>query len=257
MKKNKISILMTCFNASKYLNLSIKSILNQKYRNWELIIIDDFSSDKSTELVSKFKNKKIKLYRLKKHIGRTESLNYGLKKIKSEFIAILDADDISLKNRLYDQINFLNKNKNIDLVGTWSSIIDEKSKTLKNQVVRPRLKNLRNNMIFENVFSHSSVMFRKKIFKKVKKYPSEFVYMQDYAFLLNIMKYYKISIIPKILSQNRVVKSSMTFTVPSNEILAEKIKLLHYTSNNFSLNFSTRIFWFIEYVKTRLKFLSF
>ena len=88
---------MTCFNASKYIKSSIQSIINQKYKYWELIIVDDFSSDNSVKIIKKINCKKIRLYKLKKHIGRTESLNYGLKKIKSDFIAILDADDISFK----------------------------------------------------------------------------------------------------------------------------------------------------------------
>ncbi len=245
---------MTCFNASKYIKSSIQSIINQKYKYWELIIVDDFSSDNSVKIIKKINCKKIRLYKLKKHIGRTESLNYGLKKIKSDFIAILDADDISFKNRLLHQINFLSKHKDIDLVGAWASLINEKGKILKDRIVKPSLKDLKNNMIFTNVFSHSSVMFRKRIFEKVKKYPSHFVYMQDYAFILNIMKYYKIYIMPKILVQNRMDRSSMTFTVPYRRIIKEKIKLLDFTSRNFHLNFATRILWLIEYIKANIKF---
>ena len=255
MERKKISVLMTCFNASKYIELSIKSIINQKYKNWELIIVDDFSHDNSVEIIKKINSRKIRLYKLKKHIGRTESLNFGLKKIKSNYVAILDADDISLKNRLSHQINFLSKYKDIDLVGTWASLIDKNGKILKDRIIKPSLENIKNNMIYTNVFSHSSVMFRKKIFKKVKKYPSYFVYMQDYAFILNTMKYYKVHIIPKILVQNRMDRSSMTFTVPYKRIIKEKIKLLDYTSRNFHLNFYTRILWLIEYVKANIKFI--
>ena len=244
---------MTCFNASKYINLSIQSIFNQKYKNWELIVIDDYSSDNSTEIIKKFNSKKIKLYKLNKHIGRTASLNYGLKKIKNSYIAILDADDISFKNRLSEQIDFLDKNKHIDLVGAWASMINDKGKVIKNRMMKANFSNLESDMMFKNVLSHSSVMFRKKIFQKVKKYPNEFIYMQDYAFILKIMKYYKISIIPKILVQNRVVKSSMTFTVPPKRIIYEKLKLLDFTSKNFYLNFTTRTLWLIEYAKVNIK----
>ena len=244
---------MTCFNASKYINFSIQSIFNQKYKNWELIVIDDYSSDNSTEIIKKFNSKKIKLYKLNKHIGRTASLNYGLKKIKNSYIAILDADDISFKNRLSEQIDFLDKNKHIDLVGAWASMINDKGKVIKNRMMKANFSNLESDMMFKNVLSHSSVMFRKKIFQKVKKYPNEFIYMQDYAFILKIMKYYKISIIPKILVQNRVVKSSMTFTVPPKRIIYEKLKLLDFTSKNFYLNFTTRTLWLIEYAKVNIK----
>lgn len=251
--EKKISILMTCFNASKYILFSIESIIKQKYKNWELIIIDDHSSDNSTDMIKRFNSKKIKLYKLSKHIGRTASLNYGLKKIKSNYIAILDADDLAFKNRLSEQIDFLDKNKHIDLVGAWASTINEKGKTIYDHVLKPNFTNLESNMMFRNVFSHSSVMFRKKILKKVKKYPSEFIYMQDYAFILRIMKYFKIYILPKVLVQNRVVKSSMTFTVPFKRITEERLKLLDYTSKNFNLDFPTRILWLIEFTKVNIK----
>ena len=94
---------MTVYNTERYLAKSINSILNQKFKNFELIIVDDFSTDESGKILKKFKNKRIKKFFLKKHIGRTPALNFGLKKCKGEFIAILDSDDISLRNRLFSQ----------------------------------------------------------------------------------------------------------------------------------------------------------
>tara|TARA_A100001015_G_scaffold300348_1_gene385647 strand:+ start:56 stop:364 length:309 start_codon:yes stop_codon:yes gene_type:complete len=96
-------------------------------------------------------------------------------------------------------------------------------------------------------------MFRKKILKKVKGYPEKFVYMQDYAFILNAMKYFKITIIPKILVKNRMIKSSMTFSVPQKQILKERLILLNYTFINFRQNFTVKALWVLEYLKTLLK----
>lgn len=71
MKNNtKVSILMTCYNASKFIEQSIKSIKNQTYKNWELVIIDDLSTDKTIKIIKKFNDKRIKIFYLKKHIGR-------------------------------------------------------------------------------------------------------------------------------------------------------------------------------------------
>ncbi len=80
MKKNRISVLMTVYNTEKYLNNAIKSVLKQTYKNFELIIVDDKSTDNSRKIIRKYKNKKIKKFFLKKHIGRPKSLNYALKK---------------------------------------------------------------------------------------------------------------------------------------------------------------------------------
>ena len=80
--REKISVLMTVYNAEKFIKESVQSILSQSYKNLELLIIDDCSTDKSLQLIKKFKDKRIRLFALKQHIGRTKSLNYGLKKIK-------------------------------------------------------------------------------------------------------------------------------------------------------------------------------
>ena len=77
--------------------------------------------------------------------------------------------------------------------------------------------------------------------------------MQDYAFILKAMKYYKITLIPKVLVKNRMIKSSMTFSVPQKQILKERLILFNYTMNNFRQNFITEVLWSLEYLKTFLK----
>ena len=253
MIKEKISILMTVFNAEEYLSYSIKSILKQTYKNWELLIIDDCSTDNSLRVIKNFRDKRIKIFKLKKHLGRTKSLNFGLKKIRNKYIAILDADDFSFKNRLYDQINFFKKNKDIDLIGTWYELINNQGKIIRKQKMTTNINIIKKSMFYKNIFCHSSVMFRKKILKKVKNYPSKFIYMQDYAFILKAIKYYKVSILPNFLVKSRLTKSSMTFTVPSKQILKERIDLLNFTYRNFKQDILTIILWLFEYFKARLK----
>ena len=251
--KEKLSVLMTVYNAEKYLKHSINSILKQTYKNWELIIVDDGSTDRSINVIKNFNDKRIRLIKQKKHFGRTKSLNHGLKIIKNKYIAILDADDVSHKNRFKIQLNFLNKNKHIDIVGTWYEIIDSKGKILKIKKTASNLEEVKREMLYRNIFCHSSIMFRKKILKKIKYYPERFIYMQDYAFILNAMKYFKITIIPIVLVKNRMIKSSMTFSVPQKQILNERLILFKYTMRSFRQNSITKVLWAIEYLKTLLK----
>ena len=91
----------------------------------------DCSKDNSVKIIKKFKEKRIKLFTLNKHLGRTKALNYGLKRVKGKYIAILDADDVAINSRLKKQINFLKKNKTFSLVGSWVEHIDEKNKSFK------------------------------------------------------------------------------------------------------------------------------
>ena len=90
MKKPVVSVLMTVYNHEKYVKESIKSILNQSLKNFELIVINNGSTDRSKNVIINLKDKKIKFYNLKKNIGRTKGLNFGLKKCKGQFIAIQD-----------------------------------------------------------------------------------------------------------------------------------------------------------------------
>ena len=253
LNKDKVSVLMTVFNAENYLELSIKSILNQTYKNWELVIIDDKSSDKSKTIIKKFKSPKIKYFFLKKKLGRTKALNYGLKKCKGKYLAILDADDISFLSRLNEQIYYLKKNKNISLLGSWGIKIDKNNKFLEKITTTKKIDKIKQTMLFKNIFIHSSIIFQKKILNKVGDYPNKLVYMQDYGFILKVMKRYNIYILPKVLTKVRVVKTSMTFNVPGSQIIKEKKLLLKFTWINFKKKIFTIIFWILEYFKVIIK----
>ena len=139
--------------------------------------------------MKKYKNKKIKLFLLKKHIGRTPALNFGLRKCKGKFIAILDSDDISSKNRLLKQINFFKENINTQMVGTNTVLINEKGKKIKNFYIPQDNKEFNKEMIFNNYLPHSSVMFRKNFLSKIGNcYPKDYTYSQDYALMLKFLK---------------------------------------------------------------------
>ena len=257
MKKNikhlnnieKVSILMTVFNTEKYLKISIKSILNQTYKNWELIIIDDCSTDSSKKILKKYNSNKIRCFFLKKKLGRTRALNLGLKKCKGKYIAILDADDASHSTRLSDQVTYLRNNQDISLLGSWYKKIDKNDKFLTNIKTSNNYDEIKKTMLYKNIIIHSSIMFRKKILKTVGNYPIKLIYMQDYGFILKVMKKFKIHILPKELTKLRITKTSMTFTVPKSQIIYEKKLLLNFTFLNFKMDLFTKFFWTMEYIK--------
>ena len=101
----KISVLMTVFNGADFLKESIESILNQTHKDFELIIINDYSTDNTIQIIKEYNDKRIRLFNLHTRFGRTKALNYGLGKCSSELIAIQDADDISNNTRLEQSLN--------------------------------------------------------------------------------------------------------------------------------------------------------
>ena len=145
-----ISIIMTIYNHEKFLSKSINSIINQSQKNWELIAFENGSKDKSAKILRSVKDKRIKKFFLKDNIGRTACLNLALKKCKGKYIAILDSDDYADKKRLKVQFDFLERNKDIWLAGSWYKLVDEKNNIKKNFSYSGNLMKKPRRMMFKN-----------------------------------------------------------------------------------------------------------
>jgi glycosyltransferase involved in cell wall biosynthesis len=243
MQKPKVSILMTAYNHQKYIIQSINSILNQNYTNFELIIINNGSTDNTKELLRKLKPKKIKIFNLKKNIGRTKGLNYGLKKCKGKYVAIQDSDDVSKKNRILSQVNFLEQNNKVGLVGSNFCVIDEKGKITKKNTIKLDLINNPRSILFSNIIGHSTVMYKRSLIKLIKGYPKNFTYAQDYAFYLKLFTICKIEILKKNLiyiRQNHLESESIRLK-KTNTIQKEHLKLFFWTLKNIETNIMEKL----------------
>ncbi len=179
-----ISVIMSVYNAERHLSASILSILNQTYNNFEFIIINDGSTDKTQRILENYKkkDKRIKLIN-QKNFGLTRSLNKAIKISKGPIIARQDADDVSVSIRLEEQIKWI-VNKNFDLVCSRAWDMD------KNRV-SPRIfyylpKKLLIN--FLNPFIHGSFMFKKKSILEIGCYDERFKYAQDFALIHELYK---------------------------------------------------------------------
>ena len=125
-EKEKIDIILPNYNSSLFITETINSVLNQSYKNWKLIIVDDFSDNKTADILKKFSsNKKIKVFWQKKNRGAGFCRNYAIKKSNSPFIAFIDSDDIWKKNKLKYQIKFMEENF-FDLTFTFYNILEKK-----------------------------------------------------------------------------------------------------------------------------------
>lgn len=192
MTKDKlVSILLPTFNGSKYIKSSIESILNQSYRNWELIIIDDGSTDKTEALVSVYlnPNSNIRYIKNDKNLGIQRSLNKGLSLAIGEYIARIDDDDEWVDtDKLKNQVEFLEKNKEYVLVGTGVIVVDEDKKEIFRYLVPSSDKKIRNKILGKNCFVHSSVVFRKNKALEFNGYSEEqeVKHLEDYDLWLKL-----------------------------------------------------------------------
>ncbi len=121
-----VSIIMPVYNSSGYLSDAIESILSQTYSDFEFIIIDDASTDNSIEIIYSYHDPRIVLLKNDINLGVTHSLNKGIKHARGKYIARMDADDIALPQRIELQVDFLEKNPEFILVGSFFEVIPEK-----------------------------------------------------------------------------------------------------------------------------------
>ena len=162
-KKKKIDIILPNYNSHEFLEETLKSIINQSYFNWRLIIVDDNSDNKTKQILRKFlKNKKINAYFLKKNQGAGFCRNYALKKSKSSFVAFIDSDDIWEKNKLKEQINFMIKNK-CSFSYTYYETFGDKKKFIK-----PPLSFDYSEFIHNTSIATSTMMVKKDMIKNIK-----------------------------------------------------------------------------------------
>ncbi len=204
MKKPTISVIMSVFNSEDYLKEAIESILNQTYKEFEFLIIDDASTDSSAEIIQSFKDPRIKYIKTEVNLGLTKSLNKALKLAEGEFIARMDADDVSEVNRFEVQYNFLSKNTEFVMAGSLGTLIDENDKVKGDMVVPTDPSEINGAMYFYNQFIHSSVMFNKASILDAGMYNETYKRAQDYELWLRLItKGNKITILPEKLIRYR------------------------------------------------------
>ncbi len=214
----------------KWLNQSIDSVLEQTFQNFELILINDNPRDLNLFNFLNDKKKqsdKILLINNKINRGLTKSLIKGVQTASGSYIARMDADDISLSNRLEIQYEYLTKNKQFYLIGTGKYNIDNKGNIL--QIIHPltREDRLKKKLLTQNVICHSSIFFRND--KRIT-YRDKFVYAQDYDFYLQLLHAGKrITNISNILVKYRINQNAITFMNKAKQkLFAEKAKEFYF-----------------------------
>ena len=199
-----ISVLMPVYNGSKFLNYSIKSILNQTYRNFEFVIVNDGSTDDSEKIIKSFKDERIKYFKLE-HLGISKTLNFGLSKSTYDLVARMDADDISVTTRFEEQLNFLSHNPQYDVVSSWYAMFRNKriEYVIKTVEMDPEIKK---RLMLHSEIVHPGVIYRKEIIEKHNGYKTDGV--EDYELWLNIKNEARFYNIQKVLTYLRVTENS-------------------------------------------------
>lgn len=206
----KITVLMPVYNGEKYLKPAIESIMSQTYGDFEFIIINDGSTDETANIVLKYNDSRIKFINDSENIGYTPRLNHGIAAAKGEYIARMDADDISLPDRLKRQAAFLDKNQNIGICGTWYKTFGCEESEIKWPLIHDEIKI---NFLFHNVIGHPTVMFRKNLFEKYNlEYKNDYMPAEDYELWSRAAEYFEFANIPEILLLYRTHETNISQT---------------------------------------------
>lgn len=217
-----ITALMSAYNSEEFIAEAIESILAQTYSDFELIIVNDGSTDKTREIIEGFKDERIKLFNLKKNRGVGPALNYGLSKVQSKYVVKVDADDISVPTRFEEQKKFLEDNPEISIVGSFieffphnekvaNSTRYQSYKTLFEKEINNLTKweEIREKMYWFCAITHPSFMGKTEVIKLVGY--EDFPMGTDYNLFYKLNKLgYKMVNLPKVLVKMRVSESSIT-----------------------------------------------
>ena len=201
---------MTCYNAAGTIEESVRSVLAQTFTDWELVLVDNRSTDNSMSVVKQINESRIRIVQLEKNHGRTPALNIALNHARGEFIAILDADDTSTPERFQLQVDCFAKNSHLSLVASWYRNIDLHG-NLINEVKTPTknidlVRRLASNCPFMN----SAVMFKSASIRQLGGYDETFEYSQDLCLWLGLATLGEFEILPKFLTNIRLTALSLT-----------------------------------------------
>ncbi|MET4083357.1 glycosyltransferase involved in cell wall biosynthesis [Pedobacter sp. UYP30] len=191
------TVLLPTYNCAKYILETVKSVLNQFYSNYELLIIDDGSTDNTEEILKAIGDERIVYLKNPTNFGIVKTLNIGIKLAKGKYIARMDADDVMLGNRLQEQIDFLESNPDYGMVGSWYQIMDVDGKIRNTLKTTSNHEDIKLGLLFGNQFAHPTVTMRTDLVRKLK-YKQEFLYTEDYDLWCRIAEVSKVANLPRI-----------------------------------------------------------
>lgn len=207
-----VSVLMPAYNVEKYITFAIESVLNQTFKNFELLIIDDGSTDSTFEIIKKYSNldHRIKISQNRENLGVSKTRNNLIKEARGKYIMWQDADDISLPHRIEEQFSYMETHPDLMIVGGFLQFIDESGKKLSIRSYAESDSQLRKHIFKYSPVSQPVAMIRKEVFEKSGLYDESLNQAEDLDISFRIGKYGKFSNIQKVLLDYRYYPESLS-----------------------------------------------
>lgn len=220
-----VTVILPVYNTEKYIAEAVQSILNQTFSDFELLVINDASTDRTLEVLNRFSDNRLKIITNPTNLKVVKSLNKGLELAKGEFIARMDADDISHPQRFKRQIEYFNDHPEVDLCGSWVQMIGDDNYIL---TLPEKHETIKADMLFKNIIVHPSVMFRKEKLSGFR-YDETYINAEDYALWVEVMDKVRFGIIPEVLLKYRVHHSNVSIHRPHNAAVIKEMNYKTYS----------------------------
>jgi glycosyltransferase involved in cell wall biosynthesis len=237
-----VSVITPSYKSEKFIRETINSVLNQTYKNWELVIVDDHSPDNTNEIIENYikNDKRIKLIKLESNSGVTEARNIAIKEANGKYIAFLDSDDIWLPQKLEKQIDYMNNN-NLAITYSAYATMDQNGKYINDRSVKSEITYF--DMLKSNHIGNLTGIYD---CEKLGKIYLDNVNHEDYVLWLKIMK--------KVGSTKGIVEPLAKYRVLNNSLSSNKLKALKWQWNIYRNILELDIFrslyyfgWYVHY----------
>lgn len=246
-----VSVLLPVYNAERYVGLAVESILAQTFKDLELIIIDDCSSDKSREILREYsrKDNRVRYEENEHNLGGCATLNKCLSRARGRYIARIDHDDWSYPDRLEKQAAFLDVHPDVGIVGGAMELMDENGAVHGKREYRLSDAEIRKNIFRYSPFSHPLVMMRKSVLDETGPYDPAYAPADDYELYFRIGECSRFANLPDTLLRYRVVAGSMTDRLTRKmELATIRVRRLYGDSAHYRMSLFDRAYNFLQYV---------
>lgn len=207
----RVTVIMAVYNAARFLRRSVESVLSQTFADFELIVVDDASVDNSLAILESFQDPRILIIKHTNNLGASISRNHALERARGEFIAIMDADDICSPFRLERQVQFLEQNPKVGLVGcAIYDNIDSEGAILHTSVEPQSNFEIQRTLMHDWCLLHSSVMFRRSHAEQVGGYRGSYEPIEDHDFVLRVAEHCEIHNLAENLVSYRLNPRGLT-----------------------------------------------
>jgi len=199
----KVSVVIPVYNRARYIGQAIDSILAQSLRDFELIVVDDGSTDGTPEAVEKIGDPRIRLVRSPENLGIPQTRNRGLQEARGEYVAWLDSDDMALPHRLQAQVDFLDRAPGVALVGSWAGTINDGGSWIPRYKVLPTLpEEVGARLLLRCPILQYSMMGRAEVLKELG-YREDYPVCQDFDLFVRLFERHGLANLPRILVRRR------------------------------------------------------